>query len=247
MIRISLVSYCNTLPFKAALESSDYIKKNAILKESHPAQCAYDIENNLADISLVPVGALKESEKYNVITDYCLSANKKVESVLLLSEKPRSEINSILLDYQSKTSVKLIKIIANKFWENNFKYIDAKPGFEDGITGNIAALIIGDRALKLRNSFPFVYDLAEEWYNYTDLPAVFAVWVAKNDISLDFISNFNSALSSGINSIKQVANKYACNYQGFDLEHYLTNCIDYHFNETKRQSMAKFLQLAQEI
>ena len=113
MLRISLVSYSNTLAFKTALELSDFIRLNAVLKESNPAQCATDFISNLADIALVPVGALETLKEYRIITDFCIAANKKVESVLLLSEKPRSEIKEVVLDYQSKTSVKLIKIIEN--------------------------------------------------------------------------------------------------------------------------------------
>ena len=247
MIRISLVSYSNTLPFKAALESSEFIRKNAILKESYPALCASDLKNNLADISLVPVGALNMLDNYNIITDFCIAANRKVESVLLLSQKPKSEIKYVLLDYQSKTSVKLIKIIANKFWKYNFEFIEAKPGFENNISKDCAAVIIGDRALELRNAFPYVYDLAEVWYNYTGLSSVFAVWVAKNGICPEFISEFNNVLSLGNSKKKEIAGQFASNYMGFDLENYLVNCIDYYFDEEKKISMNKFLQLAQEI
>lgn len=247
MIRISLVSYCNTLPFKNALELSDFIKRNAVLKESNPAQCANDFKNDLADIALVPIGSLELLDGYMIITDFCIAANRKVESVLLLSEKPRNEIQEVILDYQSKTSVKLIKIIADKFWKTDYKYVDAQPGFENLISGSSAAVVIGDRALKLNKNYPYVYDLAEEWYNFTEFSAVFAVWVAKKDLSPEFISKFNNVLSIGNINKKEIAGQYACNYQGFDLENYLVNCIDYCFDEEKKVSMDKFLHLASQI
>jgi len=247
MIRISLVSYSNTLPFKVALESSVFIKQNAILRECHPAQCAKEIFSDLADIALIPVGALEKSDKYEIVTDYCIAAKNRVESVLLLSEKPKSEIREITLDYQSRTSVKLIKVINNNFWKFNYRYADAKPGFEKNIIGSSAALVIGDRALNLRNSFPYVYDLAEEWHNFTELPAVFAVWVAKKEISREFMLKFNDILSKGNSNRAAIAKRYSHIYKGFNLEDYLVNCIDYYFDQTKIESMNLFLKLSENI
>jgi len=247
MIRISLVSYCNTIPFKTALDESAFIKDNAVINECFPAQCAKDLYSDLADIALVPIGALERFDKYEIITDYCIAANKKVESVLLLSESPNNKIDEVLLDYQSRTSVKLIKVINSHYWKFNLKFIDASKGFENSISGKTAAVIIGDRALALRNKYPFVYDLAEEWYKFTGLAAVFAVWVAKRGINKDFITKFNDILADGNKNKAKIAKRFSHLYDGFELEDYLVNCIDFCFDHNKRKSMDKFLMLSKNV
>lgn len=247
MYRISLVSYSNTLPFKEALYNSDFIRNSAVLQERNPAMCAADIFDGNADIALVPIGAFPLPEGFEVIGDFCLAAYTKVESVLLLSEKPKEEISKIILDYQSRSSVKYIRILAEKFWKLNFGYLSADDNFESEIGGNTAAVIIGDRALKLRNSFPFKYDIAAEWYAYTGKPAVFAVWVAKNNVDKSFIEEFNKVLQFGVNSRVETAQKYQHLYPGFDLKEYLTNCIDYKLDDLKKESMMKFIDLASEL
>ncbi len=247
MTNISLVSYSNTLPFKYALANSDYISGNAVLNERNPADCAADLISGEADIALLPVGALSLLTNYRIISDFCLSAYKKVESVLLLSERPKEEITEIILDYQSRTSVKLIKVLAENYWKEKFLYSDAKPGFENHISGTKAAVVIGDRALNIRNSYRYVYDLAEEWYNFTGMPAVFAVWVTRKDISPDFLYNFNNVLRSGVENRLEIAKKMSANYPGFDLENYLGTCIDYRFDEKKKESMNMFFDMERRL
>ena len=59
---------------------------------------------------------------------------------------PIHQIKNIFLDYQSKTSVKLLKILLNEYWNVSPKLIDSKYGFENNIKGNNAGLVIGDRS-----------------------------------------------------------------------------------------------------
>ncbi len=247
MYRISLVSYSNTLPFKHALANSEFISKNAILNERNPADCAKDLVNNEADIALLPIGALPLLKNYTIISDFCLAAYKKVESVLLLSQVPKEEINQIYLDYQSRTSVKLVKILAKNSWKKTYVFSEAKPGFENLIGGQTAAVIIGDSALSLKSKYSYVYDLAEEWYNYTSLPAVFAVWVTNKNIDLAFLEEFNLILKSGVENRIEIAKKNIEDYPYFDLVNYLSSCIDYNFNDEKRNSITRFFELERNL
>lgn len=240
MYRISLVSYSNTLPFKHALANSDFIKANAVLQERNPAMCAADVFSGNADIALVPVGAFPLPVGYKVIGDYCLAAYSKVESVLMLSLVPKEKIEKVILDYQSRSSVKYIQILADKFWKKNYEFVQADKNFESHICGNTAAVIIGDRALKLRNDFAYKYDIAAEWFAFTGKPAVFAVWVAREEIDLAFVDEFNRVLQSGVDNRCNTAKKYKDLYPGFDLLEYLTNCIDYKMDESKIQSLHLF-------
>lgn len=240
MYRISLVSYSNTLPFKEALINSDYINANAVLQECNPAMCAADVFNGNAEIALIPVGAFPLPVGYKVIGDYCLAAYSKVESVLLLSSVPKEKLEKVILDYQSRSSVKYIRILAEKFWHKNYEFVQARENFESQICKNTGAVIIGDRALSLRNDFAFKYDIAAEWFAFTGKPAVFAVWVAKTELDSEFVNEFDKVLQLGVDNRSNTAKKYQDLYPGFDLHQYLMNCIDYKMDDAKTKSLYLF-------
>lgn len=241
MINISLVSYSNTLPFRYALENSESINEKLNLSFCYPAECYISILKNKTDISLVPVATLNLLNDVRIFSDYCISAYDKVESVLLLSKVPLSDVKEIILDYQSKTSVAMVKIFSRFFWNKNFSFFDAKPGFENCINDKTAAVVIGDRAIKLRNNYPFLIDFAAEWRKFTGLPAVFAVWVARNYIDYSITNHLNDLFAIAINNIDKVSEEYQTDYSQFNLKHYLKNCIDYRFDKEKHKSLEIFL------
>src|SRR6185369_11597556 len=115
---------------------------------------------------------------HHIISDYCIGADGDVGSVLLLSDVPMSEIKNVLLDYQSRTSVTLAQVLADKYWRIKPRWTDAKENYERDIKGTTAGVVIGDRTFALKNKFKYTYDLSGEWKIFTGLPFVFACWVA---------------------------------------------------------------------
>jgi chorismate dehydratase len=115
---ISIVNYYNTTPFLYGINHSDF-KSEIKLELDIPSVCAQKLKNKQVDIGLVPVAILPELESYHIITDYCIGAVGKVDSVKLFSEKPLEELTHILLDYQSKTFnlLMLPKVLKNKLKE----------------------------------------------------------------------------------------------------------------------------------
>ncbi|MBK7669113.1 MAG: hypothetical protein IPJ32_18285 [Sphingobacteriaceae bacterium] len=147
-IKISIVSYFNTLPFRFGIKHSELFA-GMDLQEDIPSICAQKLKFNQVDIGLVPVALLPELDNYKIITDYCIGANGKVDSVKLYSQVPLNEIKSVTLDYQSRSSIKLTKVLNKFYWKQNFEFKDAKPGYEQNISGTNAAVVIGDRTFAL--------------------------------------------------------------------------------------------------
>ena len=175
---ICIVNYLNTKPFLYGLEKSG-LTKVIDLQKDIPSVCAEKLINGVVDIGLVPAAALPKLDNYQILTDYCIGAVGKVDSVKLFSNVPLNEIKNILLDYQSQTSVNLVQILCSEFWKINPLFINTTIGFENSIKDNDAAVIIGDRTFIIQNTYPFEYDLAQEWQKFTGLPFVFAVWASK--------------------------------------------------------------------
>jgi len=240
--KISVVSYLNSKPFINGLQQSDLIE-NIDLQLDIPSVCAGKLMDGKVDIGLVPVAILPLMKEKYIISDYCIGAVGKVASVNLYSEVPLSEIKTILLDYQSRTSVTLVKILAKEFWKIKPNWVAARASFENDILGSTAAVIIGDRTFGLENKYKFCYDLAEEWQNFTGLPFVFACWVTNKQLPDEFISEFNSALKNGLdNRIALIKELEKSKTYATDVGVYLFQNIDYHYDIVKKQGLELFLK-----
>lgn len=237
MIKIIAVKYLNTLPFVHGIEQSGILKDYS-LELDIPSSCAKKLEKGEADIGLVPIGALAELKDYVVFSDFCIGALKSVGSVLLVADKPIEELTEIYLDYQSKTTNLLIQVICNKYLDIYPLWINGNKGFETLIKGSTGGIVIGDRALEMKDLFKYKYDLATLWNEYTDLPFVFACWVAKSSVDPNILRDFNEALSWG------VAHKYEAIKDTdieINLEHYFDKAISYEFDDEKRRAMDLYL------
>lgn len=239
-IRISAVSYTNTKPFVYGLNHSG-ILKDAELSLENPSDCAQKLIDNQADIGLVPVAALLHIPSYSIISDYCISADGAVNSVFIFSDVPVEEIKTIRLDRQSRTSNNLAKVLVKFYWKLAVNF-DA----EDERKQPDAFVQIGDRTFGKKNKYAYVYDLAEEWQNFTGLPFVFAVWAANKIIDQDFISRFNTALKYGLDHRKTVIQTLP-QPTDFDLDDYLMHRISYRLDDRKREALNMFLEMIGEL
>ncbi|MCE9538579.1 MAG: menaquinone biosynthesis protein [Bacteroidetes bacterium] len=240
-IKISVVSYLNSKPFIYGLEHSKLINE-IDLQLDIPSVCAQKLIAGTVDIGLIPVAVLPQLKEKYIISDYCIGAEGKVASVILYSKVPLQEIKNILLDYQSKTSVLLVKVLAGNYWKTDPQWIPAKANYENDIEGTTAAVIIGDRTFELENKYPYSYDLAEEWQKFTQLPFVFACWVANKKLPDHFISEFNRTLKFGIdNRTKLIAELVDQNTYSTNIEAYLTINIKYDYDNLKEKALNLFL------
>ncbi len=243
-VKISIVNYTNTLPFKWALKHSALFHQ-IDLQEDIPSICAQKLKFNQVDLALVPVALLPELGLYFIESDYCIGAVGKVDSVKLYSAVTLNQIKTITLDYQSKSSITLTKVLAKFFWNLNVNFLDAKPGFENEILNTNAAVVIGDRTFAINGQYNYEYDLAEEWQKFTGLPFVFAAWVSTNKLSSEFINTFNQVLKHGVdNTLIAIEENEAItpNLTKSEIKNYLTQRISYTFDAEKKKGLTLFLE-----
>lgn len=239
--KVSIVNYLNTLPFVYGLKKSG-IDKHIDISYDIPAVCAEKLLNKQVDIGLVPVAILSKMPEYHILTDFCIGSNGVVDSVKLFSAVPLNEIKEILLDYQSRTSVTLVQILAKELWKINAVFLPAMEGFENKVNGSTAAVIIGDRTFAINNTFPFEYDLASEWKKLTGLPFAFATWTSSTPIKDEaFLYEFNEALAFGVEHTEEALSGYANTVIGFDALDYLSEKISHSLDQPKREAIQKFL------
>ena len=232
------MSYLNTKPLIYGFEKG-MMKEEVELLMDYPANIASMLLNDEIDIGLVPVAILPALKEYYLISDYCIACDGEVASVCLLSEVPVNEIQTVLLDYQSKTSVALLKILLKEHWNIKPKLVDTEQGYELSISGTTAGLVIGDGALEHRNRSKYCYDLGQAWKELTGLPFVFAVWVSNKSMDKQFIEKFNMTNYLGITHIEEVIK--LSNFLSFDLKSYYTKYIKYIIDNKKQNGLNEFL------
>ena len=239
-VRVAAVSYLNTIPFLYGLRHSDSAL-NAELLLSPPAGCAETIASGNADIALIPVAQIPSIDNIRIIGNHCIGAKGNVRTVVLLSASPLNEIKKVYLDPHSRTSVSLVRILAEEFWNIDVEWLplesfdDVKPEKGVGFT------LIGDKVFGYENMFPYNYDLAHEWHEYTGMPFVFAAWVARDYVGESEVEALEKALQYGVEHIPEAARED--NRVDYDTAvKYLTENIDFSLDKEKRKSLEVFLR-----
>ncbi len=241
-IRITAVSYINTYPFLYLLS-----KLNSPLFElsvDYPAECARKLIANKADIGLIPVATLGSIPNGKIVTDYCIGADGAVNTVALLSNTSIDNIDTIYLDYQSRTSVNLMRLLAKEYFNRQFIWIDTKPGFESHtLKDNEAMVVIGDRVFEIESRFRYKYDLPEEWKRHTGLPFIFAAWITNKDIPEHITDTLNNCFKNIEQSFEKSIDKYHTNssIDKTTVINYLRNDIVYRKSTDMERAMHLFI------
>jgi chorismate dehydratase len=239
-IRVGAVSYLNTKPLLYGIRNHPVFDRIELI-EDYPANIAQMLIDDKVDVGLIPVAATLRLKEWHLITDYCIGSDGPVASVCIFSEVPIEEIRSVYLDYQSRTSVNLARILLREYWKKEVQFIDANgEDFRAKIMGDAAGVVIGDRALEQRLKSRFIYDLGEAWKAHTGLPFVFAAWISNKLLDKQFVLDFNEANGYGITQIDTV--RTMIEFPAFDLEQYYKKSISYHLDAGKKNGMQLFLR-----
>jgi chorismate dehydratase len=238
-IRVGAVSYLNTKPLIYGFEHG-MMAESVELRIDFPSKIASMLLDDEIDVGLVPVAIIPEMEEHHIISDYCIGCDGAVASVCLFSDVPLDRIERILMDYQSRTSGELLKILVKEFWKIDPVFQETNGDYQSKISGTTAGLVIGDRALEQREISPYIFDLGLEWKKFTGLPFVFAAWVSNKKLGDDFIQSFNNANAYGLNNLNLVLDANPYNF--FELKDYYTRYINYHMDGSKQIALKRFLK-----
>lgn len=240
-IRIGAVSYLNTKPLIYGMEQG-MMKDQIELSLDTPANLARQLLNDEIDCGLVPVAVIPSLPEYHFISDYGICCDGEVASVCIFSECPIEEIECLLLDYQSRTSVQLARVLLENHWKLYPKLVHTTEDFRNQIKGKTAAVLIGDRAMRQRKVSAYVYDLGWHWKEWTGLPFVFATWVSNKALPAGFVKAFAETNAFGLENLQTVIEKYQP-FESFDLHRYYSDNILFRLTAPMYASIERFLHL----
>jgi chorismate dehydratase len=134
---------------------------------------------------------------------------------MLFAKRPASELSGrrVLVSRSSMTSLALLELLFEDVWDAKPTLVPADAELTDiakfGADDHDARLVIGDAALRLgahlqdagerdqimdRLGYRYAYDLGAVWKGWTDLPFVFAVWVAQRSADTRAALNVHAGL-----------------------------------------------------
>ena len=205
------------------------------------------------DAGLLSVGDLIANEsRYAPIGDargaFGIACRKRAGSVFLLSRYPAEQLGGKVVEITTETSTSVLLL---RLWLEHRLGIE-RPDYRSGVTReHDAVLLIGDEALRERERpdprFPFRFDLAASWKDWTGLPFVFAVWSARRSLTRAKRSELHktiaTSLERGIERIPEIAAEAAGPLGDPPaIVRYLSD-FTYRFDEPERQGFATFRRL----
>ncbi len=121
-----------------------------------------------------------------------ISAPGAVKSVLLFSRYADwydLDGKKVAVTGHSASAVELLRVLSKYRYHIDLHFVTMPPNVEAMLTTCAAALVIGDIALteEIHHremtgvGIPTIFDLGQEWAEWTGLPFVFGVWAARAD------------------------------------------------------------------
>ncbi|WP_209122590.1 menaquinone biosynthesis protein [Alkalihalobacillus sp. BA299] len=259
---IGEISYTNILPTFYYLDREKLNDLDCRFVPQIPAELNRGMAIGAVDVGGISSFAYGENfDRYTLLPNLSVSAYSRVGSLFLFSKIPIEELNgkSIALTSSSATTVHLLKIILERFYEFSVQYKVMKPDFESMLENHDACLLIGDDAIKTvwnKSDQYYMYDIGQLWYDHTGLPMTFAVFAVRNEVLQTEPEKLSVLYQQLINSkmksidlrfqpmIKDIKNNFG-GTQAF-WEQYFQG-LSYDLNDQMLQGLNYYYQLAYEL
>jgi cyclic dehypoxanthinyl futalosine synthase len=243
-LRVAAVQYLNARPLFEGLDREPASARVA-LDLALPSEVARRVAEDEADVALMPIAAAATIGDLRIVRGCAIGARGKVRSVVLASELPLEELESVALDLSSRTSVALARLIASRLRGGKEPRWIGLPAARaiDAIGGKTGAVVIGDPALTIEGKHRHVIDLGEAWLDWTGLPFVFAAWCGRAGAvdAADEKVLFDAKLR-GLAHRDAIADEHALR-TGLDpasLRAYLRHAIRYDLDDVERAGLERF-------
>jgi chorismate dehydratase len=260
MLNIGKITYTNILPIYYYFREEKFREKVRILPQI-PSQLNKHMKEG--NIDLGPISSFAYADNYAsyyLLPNLSVSCQGPVGSIFLYSKKPIEKLNgsSIALTSSSATSVALLKLILEYFYQVKVTYQTMSPDLNKMMEENDASLLIGDDALRATLNgitYPYKYDLGDLWYQLTNRSMTFAVWAVRKEVAQreprllseiheEFIKGkYRGELDRG-----KLIQELIISFGGTEAfwETYFSGII-YDFNDEHRINLAFFYNLAYEV
>jgi len=248
---IGKIPYLNSVPFYDHFE-----QRRFRLLPVTPRRMGLLSKAGRLDAGLFSLMDYLEQKESLDLLDYCIANRDQVMSVLLFSNHGWRDLEgkTIGIIDDTATSVRLLQVLLEKKYGVRAIFSRMQTGVNDYAMYD-AVLLIGDEALRQRkkpsHSFELVFDLATEWYEWQNLPFVFAVWGVRKEIAEaekeELRNLIDRSLQHGLEKLEQTGALHSkrISYTLKDTVEYLQG-FQFKLGERERAAIDRFASLVAE-
>lgn len=236
-LRIGCVQYLNSRPLIHGLEDVEL---------AHPSELAARLSAEALDAALVPVvELLRTPGRYLVVDGVGIVSEGPVYSVFVAHRRPMADLDGVIADPASLTSVHLFQVLASGVLKRRVPLLSGSGG--DSGSAALGRLLIGNQAIACRlqaeraGAGVQFWDLGEQWTGWTGMPFVYAVWVLRRglDAASHVADAFRAVSEAGQRAIPEIAR--ADTEFGEELaSRYLANNICFRLGGAERAGLERF-------
>jgi chorismate dehydratase len=247
-VRIGAVNYLNTKPLICDLDS---LAPEAELILDVPSRLADRLASGELDVALIPVIEYFRAGTYSIVPNIAIASRGPVLSVTLFSRVPWAGIRRVAMDEGSRTSAVLAQIVLQKRYGVQAEVVPLPLDKSAEEMDADAVLLIGDRAMRAcLPGFAHAFDLGQEWFDWTGLPFVFAVWAVREGADLGNVGRaLAEAKRRGLERVGPIAHDEAPRL-GLDAgfcRRYLANILHFDLGPREQAGLHHYYMLACEL
>jgi chorismate dehydratase len=226
-LRVGRIPYVNCYPVYGAIDRG-IVTLDADLVDGVPTALNRQMASGALDVSVISaVEYARNATRYLLLPDLAISCDGPVRSVALFSRRPARELDRrrVIVSRSSMTSAALLELLFEHVWGarpdfvpgdaelSDLERFDAEPHDARLVIGDAALLLTADHSAYGSHLYPHMYDLGAEWKAWTDLPFVFAVWVAQrataSERALEACAALRSSRDWGLGNLVTLAEQAA--------------------------------------
>jgi CofH subfamily radical SAM domain protein len=242
---VGKIPYLNSVPFYHHFE-----KRQFKMLPVTPRRMGVLARKNQLDAGLFSLADYLSQKDTLMMLPYCIATRDQVKSVMLFSNHGWRELagKTIGIVDDTATSVRLLQVLLEKRYGVKAAFRRMHSGVNN-YDGCDAVLMIGDEALRHQKtglqSFELVYDLAAEWYQWQNLPFVFAVWAVRKSLTEEkreeLTMLIQTSLRKGELDLERISVAHAkrIGWSSGEAMEYLEG-FNYHLGEREREAIGVF-------
>ena len=258
-MKIGRIGYINCAPVYGAIDRGIVsLPAGGELVTGTPAELNDLLVAGELDVSVISaIEYARHAKDLVLLSDLAISCDGPVRSVALFSRRTVGQLDgrTVLLSASSRTSVALLELLCRDVWKVKPRFAEARAEAQDldalSSLPHEAVLVIGDAALKLAaaSTYPYRYDLGEEWKSWTGKPFVFAVWAARRAADPPAVQRGHKSLLAsrawGLQHLDELAHETATTTKlpVTTCREYLSG-LDYAFTDRHGAALNDFLRRA---
>lgn len=239
------VPYLNAKPLVAWFHTPEGKASGVEVLYNVPSRLARMVEAGEVACAMVSSIELFRHADWEAVPHIAIASMGEVLSVRLFSTVPLDRVRSVALDTSSLTSSALVQVLFARRWQAKPEYIPASPDLDAMLQRADAALLIGDRGMLARSEGLHVADLGEEWYRWTGLPFVWALWLGKKEnITQSLVEALLRARQWGIEHMGQIIRGETARLGTKEelISHYLCHVMQYEMTPAHEEALARFAE-----